>query len=252
MESEWVGRKKLLLDFDESEAEEMIEDGTLLVRKNPLNPRRLQHKKVVTKQVEEMTRTRKISGISNMEVSSDKMNGIMNKLGQSALKDKMFKGGADSSEDEDIMKVSKMRKAPKELKDLQDHKEPGKKKLKLDQQTVEALGEDDEEGLMELTQKLSASMNSASLSIKSLKMQFETTMYATPAKVKELKSLIDQCDNAKKKVDAAVVKNNVTAKVFKASWEIYCVTKIELQKLEKIVAMDEVASTARYSKAGKP
>lgn len=253
VESEWVGRKKLLMDIDESEAEEMIEDGTLLVRKNPQNPRRLQYKKVVTREVEEMTKTRKISGFSNIEVTADKMTGIMNKLQQTALsKDKLFGGCAGSSDDEDLVKVPKARKTPKDPKDPQEPKEPGKKKLKLDQPTVDSLDAEDEEGLMELTQKLSASMNAVSLAIKSFKIQFETTMYATPAKIKELKSLIDQCDSAKKKVDAAVVKGNVTVKAFKTSWEIYCVTKTELQKLEKIVAMDDVASTAKYSKAGKP
>ena len=247
VETEWASRKKLLLEIDESEAEEMIEDGTLLVRKNPINHRRLQYKRITTKECDETTKSRKTSGHSSVEVNAEKMTGIMNKLSQMDMK--RVRGCADSSEEEGIVKNAKPRKEPKKL---DDPKEPKEKKAKLDQKTIESLEETDEDAILELTQKLSASMNTVSLTIKNIKIQFEGTMYATPAKVKSLKTIIEQCDAAKKKVDHAVVVNKVTLKLLRTSWETFCQTKIELQKLEKIAQMeDDVASTKAWSKSGK-
>ena len=110
-QSEWVSRKKLLADLDESEAEEMIQDGTLLVRKNPLNPRRLQYKSATTKETEEQVKVKRLSGVSNLEIEGDKMVGVMNKMSHlklKAVKNKVFSGSSDEEE----MPVKKTRKDP--------------------------------------------------------------------------------------------------------------------------------------------
>ena len=129
---------------------------------------------------------------------------------------------------------------PKEPKD------PAKKKVKLDQQSIDAIEEDDEDTVHELTQKLSSNMNTVVLSIKSLKLQFEHTMYATPAKVKDINNLIGQCENAKKKIDLVLVKNSASLKILKGAWDVYSATKSELSKLERIVHMEETCSTTKY------
>lgn len=43
-EEEWVSRKRILEEYDESEAEEMVRIGAMEVRKNPSNPKRHQFK----------------------------------------------------------------------------------------------------------------------------------------------------------------------------------------------------------------
>ena len=245
-QSEWVSRKKLLADVDESEAEEMIQDGTLLVRKNPLNPRRLQYKSVTTTETEEQVKVKRISGVSNLEIEGDKMVGVMNKMNHLKLKAGKQKVFSDSSEEEEMpAKKNRGIANPKEPKD------PAKKKVKLDQQSIDAIEEDDEDTVHELTQKLSSNMNTVVLSIKSLKLQFEHTMYATPAKVKDINNLIGQCENAKKKIDLVLVKNSASLKILKGAWDVYSATKSELSKLERIVHMEETCSTTKYSVKSK-
>ena len=46
-EIRWISKKELLNDLDESEAEEMLESGALVHRKHPLNPKRLQFRRVL-------------------------------------------------------------------------------------------------------------------------------------------------------------------------------------------------------------
>ncbi len=59
-ESQWVSKKELMNSMDESEAEEMLELGTLEWRKNPLNKKRLQFKKVTVKENIGVTKSRAI------------------------------------------------------------------------------------------------------------------------------------------------------------------------------------------------
>ena len=244
-----MSRNKLLADVDESEEEEMIQDGTLLVRKNPLNPRRLQYKSVTKTETEEQVKVKRLSGVSNLEIAGDKMVGVMNKMNHLKLKAGKHKVFSDSS-DEEEMPAKKNRKDPA-IVISKDPKDPAKKKVKLDQQSIDAIEQDDEDTVHDLTQKLSSNMNSVVLSIKSLKLQFEHTMYATPAKVKDINNLIGQCENAKKKIDLVLVNNSASLKILKGAWEVYCATKSELSKLEKIVQMEETCSTTKYSVKGK-
>lgn len=251
-QSEWVSRKKLLADIDESEAEEMIQDGTLLVRKNPLNPRRLQYKSVTTTETEEQVKVKRISGVSNLEVTGDKMVGVMNKINNLKIRGGKQKVFSESSDEEELPGKKNRKDVVGGIpKDPKEPKDPAKKKIKLDQQSIDAIEEDDDEAVHELSQKLSSNMNSVVLSIKSLKLQFEHTMYATPAKLKDINNLIGQCENAKKKIDLVLVKNSATLKILKGAWDVYTATKSELSKLERIVQMEETCSTTRYSAKGK-
>ncbi len=59
-ECQWISKKELMNTMDESEAEEMLELGTLEWRKNPLNKKRLQFKKVTIKENMGVTKSRAI------------------------------------------------------------------------------------------------------------------------------------------------------------------------------------------------
>jgi len=50
---QWVSKKQILDEFSESEAEEMIHNGALEYRKNPLNPKRLQFRRVTVVEEDE-------------------------------------------------------------------------------------------------------------------------------------------------------------------------------------------------------
>ena len=243
-ESEWVSRKLILQDMDESECEEMVEYGTLEVRKNPLNSRRLQYRKVTVKEIDEASKTKKTVGASSCELAGDKALGVMNAMDRNFQSTK-FKAMESSDEEIDIQnKAPAKRPKPDPNPNIP-------KKLKLDDAGLASLTDADFDTIAEMSRKLSTSMHGVVNLFKSQQLQFAQTMYATPAKTKELKLVLSELEENHKKLDVKVVKGQVSLKELKASFACWSNAKIELGKLEKIVMMDDTASTARYSARGK-
>ena len=50
---QWVSKKQILSEYSDSEAEEMIQNGSLEYRKNPLNKSRLQFRRVTVVEEDE-------------------------------------------------------------------------------------------------------------------------------------------------------------------------------------------------------
>ena len=79
VDSTWMSKKELLDCYDESEAEELVESGYIVVRKHPRNPRRSQFKKLTERERVEMTKgqsfmlndTHKVEGDQFMRPGSE-------------------------------------------------------------------------------------------------------------------------------------------------------------------------------------
>ena len=58
--TEWVSKKRILDDYDESEVEEMLECGSLEVPRNPDNKKRFQYKMVRIQETDTVTKTQAV------------------------------------------------------------------------------------------------------------------------------------------------------------------------------------------------
>lgn len=109
-----------------------------------------------------------------------------------ALQSLKRKGATFESSDEDVEEINPKRKVKADPKDKDKNKDPNKEnksaKLKLDDATIQALDANDHDSIALLAQKLSAGMHTTLINIKGQFLQFQQTMYATPAKTKELKA----------------------------------------------------------------
>lgn len=185
VETQWISRKQLLAEFDESEAEELVEQGVLAVRKHPDNPSRLQYRRKKEFEVESREKSRKFIVATNMETDRQKAAWAVSQLRKGSLRRKS-EAFEDESDDDDELGLAVPKKG--EPKKKAEPKDPSKQKLKLDEAGLDSIADGDAETINDMAKKLSSYMHIALNSLKSQALLFQQTMYATPAKTKEVKA----------------------------------------------------------------
>jgi hypothetical protein len=95
VEEEWVSKKKILEEYDESEAEELLEIGALEKRTHPKNPRRLQFKRITEKESRVAKKEQSIASNSKAE-ATDGCATRFQKMVEHVDMKKGVKKGADS------------------------------------------------------------------------------------------------------------------------------------------------------------
>lgn len=234
-------RKQLLDKFDESEAEELVENGTVKFRKHPRNPSRLQYQFVHQTETKESEVSDKVSGVATVETDQHSRAAIESRF--------RVKKHLDSSSEDESGQPSKRKKiegpkGKKPTKELKEPNEPAAPKLKLSDECINETGDDD--GMLSLHKKLISKLDGQVLQAKSLMTGFKGTMYATLKKVKDIEACITFAQTCKQQQEDAVVQEKPNKKTLVKGWECSKDLHKEIQAMEKIRDFD-TASTSKYS-----
>jgi hypothetical protein len=213
-EEQWVSKKKILEDYDESEVEEMLQNGSLEYRKNPLNPKRFQYKKIEIKRAKQMSSEKAMSVRGKKTIDDDNTWGRLSKAFDNVnLDSKILKGSskkafsilgvADAEEDEsedDENAKKKPIKGPKGPKpDGSETKDKNYAEMDLAQLHKEA-------------RSLISSVTKSIVDGKQNISAFKQCAFGTAAKVKEASSAVAACEKSLKLLHDLVLNSSGTEK----------------------------------------
>lgn len=258
---EWITKRQLLTEMDESEVDEMLELGTLEFKKNPLNPKRLLFKKTRVLKTKKVDSIKKISNHGSKKIEDEHQWSKLNKqLDNVNMDPKLLKkdskkifsslGCAEPSESESenpTVQVKKKVMVRKPLSTSSGHildKEGGStSSTKKDPMAMTV------EECEAFAKTLGTQMEKNLVTLKSLLPQFKKTMFGTALKVKQIATLIEEAEAVKAKVNGIVI---AQTKSLKQSREILVQAieqnnsvKEQMSNLSKIVKMD-AASTKGF------
>ena len=253
-ESQWITKKELLLTMDESEAEEMLECGALEYRRNPLNKKRLQFKRVVIKETTSVQKGRTLRISGNQETDPEMYAGLNKQLERLDFRgDRLVKlsdkgklhtalGGACDSSDEEDDKPKKDK--PKKPKHVLKGKPGGASDSEAEAEDPEP--EDPEKKNKELgaeVKKLSAALSKNLLALSSSLALFQKSSFCVAKQCKEIAKVIQNGENHKKALDKLIIVGAKPAQLVKgkapaelANDEILT----ELANLKKVLSADQV------------
>jgi cell division protein FtsL len=252
-ESQWVTKKELLSTMDESEAEEMLECGAIEWRRNPLNKKRLQFKKVVVKETTSVQKGRTLRISGNQETDPELYTGLNKQLERLDFKgDRLIKladrgklhtalgGGQESSEEDEAPKKDKNKGKPKLLL-------KGKPEACSESEEEDPEPEDPDKKNKELSaevKKLSAALAKNLLALSSSLTLFQKSSFCVAKKVKEITKVIEMGQKCKNELDKLIIQGAKPEKLVKGkviAEEANSEVLAEQANLKKVLSADQVS-----------
>jgi hypothetical protein len=224
----WVSHKKIQEEYSDDELEEMLESGAIEVRKNPLNPRRLQYKK------QTMVRQKEVGVKKSITLKGSKAvedNAQWDRFGRSfdnvQLSHKMLAKGSkqtfaalgcpETSDDEEQAAVIVKGKNKQKTPSNPPAPAPEAKK---------PFSEMDIEELIKECSKLHGSIAKSILDAKNTLAEFKQCSYATPSKLKGAGASIDKCDKFQMELFNLSLASNKNKKRLWWHWRMQCHRKM--------------------------
>jgi hypothetical protein len=263
--------------WQESEAEEMLEEGTLQTRKNPLNKKRLQFRALTTTEERECAKEKQLKSSGCQAITSGQFGGLNKNLEKALMDEKTLKmsesgkfhkmlGDDSDNDDEEAAEpkakakakgkakakaVVSLLKGNTKAKSLKDDDDEGEEEE--EEETDPAVPPQPEEPNHEANaKKLTGAMSRNLLSLGMFLNTFRGSDVATKPKIAKLQASFDEAGTAKSVLEGAIIHKAAPAKFAKYIKDCEEKNKTilaDIAMLKKVLSADDcasVTSTRRY------
>ena len=251
-EATWMSRKQLLDVYDESEAEEMLENGSLTYRTHPNNPKRIQFRVEQEKTTDYWEFNERINLQGSNELSASQ-----HALASSKMRERLFDAAPE--------KALKMGLRDLLKRDAEgDDESTGRPSLKHKRKGIKALApgpvdeeeedpdDDAEPDLKDAVLKKSIACKKLENELKQGLQEFKSSPYASKTKVGEHTQKLQALQKTQTQLDAAKIAKMPDAKLKKLDKDVTQTltdAKSSVQELKKLKKLD--TGTVAYSEGGQ-